>query len=188
MRDEDDFLRCDAICGSQAVPAKPEHTQHSARLVLKVQCLSLSLSSQAQHNLTAAVSRCFPQSTHDMTHGILHAWLAQQLCPCTTRPDTVPDAERHYQVMTIMPRETWDIALSMPLSSLFGAALGLWTTVYTLTTGSNHLARSASCHMMGIKPNSCACTQQASQDLSSGEATNGTCLEDFNRPPDEMPS
>ena len=42
-----------------------------------------------------------------------------------------------------------------PLSSAFGAALGLCATVYTWIAGSSHRARSASCHITGVRPKSC---------------------------------
>ena len=58
--------------------------------------------------------------------------------------------------MTIMRCEAWDNALMRPLSSMLGAALGLCTTVYTFMRGSSQRARSASCHMMGVSPNSCS--------------------------------
>ena len=38
---------------------------------------------------------------------------------------------------------------------MLGAALGLCTTVNTCMRGSSHRARSASCHMTGVSPNSC---------------------------------
>ena len=60
-----------------------------------------------------------------------------------------------HHVMTIMRCETWESARMRPLSSMPGAALGLCTTVYTCMRGSSQRARSASCHMTGVSPNSC---------------------------------
>ena len=57
--------------------------------------------------------------------------------------------------MTIMRCETCDSARMSPLSSMLGAALGLCTTVSTCMRGSSQRARSASCHMTGVRPNSC---------------------------------
>ena len=158
MRNECHLLRCNTIRSHQAVPPKPANTRSTSRVLILFAELTEGRDLNTAFYLRSMTLSSFCHAAY--AHGE-YTIINEPNKPtleglAQTDPNTPHWHCKAHQVITMMPSENCDIARMMPRSSTFGVALGLCTTVYTLTAGSSHRARSASCHITGVRPNSCA--------------------------------